>query len=396
MLPEWSAVPSFTEPVEMELPAPHCAVFGAGSAIVPTNGRTLVRSVGGTGVVVLTDGRDNAFRLEQPAVFGFVLLDAMDAAAIKTSGSRVFFGTTGAILRGDTGVRDRGLPYAARIRPADVIPAGLGGEAVGGPLYLTVEGIAFPTLNVTPRADGRHLPTISLTLPPGEAQRTISVEVDLRDDDAHATRYGVRGSSLGAVIDIPQVDSPYFALHNIELETEVVQECLPGVVFTPEALIDASLDLPVTLLFGGAASLYAADRGSTDAGQPVAFRGRSAAGSPAGEGGEAEFDVLQIALLRANEADVELQVLPHLDGVALAPIPVTLRATARPVAELVELGLSQPYEVGGVVVGRYAPRGTSLEVQIASTAALPEGDIIIEQIDVEGETVQEAMEPANG
>lgn len=114
---------------------------------------------------------------------------------------------------------------------------------------------------------------------------------------------------------------------------------------------------------------------------------------PAGAGGEAIFTALYLTV--TGSMAVTLTVTPHLDGAALADEAVRVQVaggSARKVQHF-EIPLGRTAKgADGQAFGRYAMRGTRFSVRVEA-AALADGELILDSIEVEHEAVRESKRP---
>lgn len=122
---------------------------------------------------------------------------------------------------------------------------------------------------------------------------------------------------------------------------------------------------------GALARLYRFGEASDDAGTPVAGRFETNRIAPAGIGGEAIFTALVLSVV--HTAAVTVRMTPIVDDVVYdgvsAPDAVIEVTLPQPLSGArtwyrKEFGLSQPWVVGGTDRGRFALRGTWLQLRI--------------------------------
>lgn len=129
------------------------------------------------------------------------------------------------------------------------------------------------------------------------------------------------------------------------------------------------------LFFGtrAGAALLEAGVGLDDNGEVFSVRARTNRVAPLGSTGECIFTRLFFTVV--HHSPVSFQLTPIIDGRAYATQEVTLDGTAPPdgpftedtrLVDEVEIGLSEPYLVGGVERLRQSPRGTWIEVQLTA------------------------------
>jgi hypothetical protein len=312
----------------------------------------------------------------------------------------LYFGTAGAILRADTGAADRGVPITALLRPADAAPGGIGGDALYSTLYLTVGHMLATTLVLTPIANGERQAAITLALPSVDAPTVETYEITLGvarvQGGLERSRQGLRATTFTVEVAVPAYAYPHIEIHSIEAGGVVLRERFPAVSFSPELLTPSALDPVQRLYYGLASSMARSDVGQTDAEAPVRAYVETIEAAPAGESGEAIFRQLYLVLTRSNTAPFTLRLYPVLDGVVLPSIPLLFAPTEAPVGEVIEVPLSRPVLVRGVERARNALRGAILSIGIAAEDGLPDGDHIIEHMELDGEVVRESRQPAGG
>lgn len=146
------------------------------------------------------------------------------------------------------------------------------------------------------------------------------------------------------------------------------------------------------LLLGAleSSAVLAAGEGITDAG--TAYKVLAVAGpiAPAGAGGECSFTMLRLVV--THTMGVTLLVTPIVDGVELtdAQVSVTLPTSTARTTTIREVGLRRTRSTeSGMVIGRFALRGTWFQVRIEAQAVAA-GELLIEPPEVEYEVVRES------
>jgi hypothetical protein len=134
-------------------------------------------------------------------------------------------------------------------------------------------------------------------------------------------------------------------------------------------------------------------------GDDITFLAKSVRFAPAGAGGEAIFTNFYIALTYDMDA-VTLRFTPIVDGVVYdgtggnPDLRQTLALTATPgtrKTERYEFALYVPYDDGvDSDALRVDLRGTWFQLQIDTTGSLGDGDLIIDQPEIEFEIVRES------
>ena len=146
----------------------------------------------------------------------------------------------------------------------------------------------------------------------------------------------------------------------------------------------------------GGARLLQADVGTHDDGEKVFARLETVPAGP-GLGGEAIFTGLFLGV--EYDAAATIDITPILSGMNDDGTPFEREletqqvVLVRPVSRMLvqyQLGLSDPLLVGGVEVGRWAPRGTWFRVRLVGLQH-DQGDVNFLGLGVEMETVREAI-----
>lgn len=135
--------------------------------------------------------------------------------------------------------------------------------------------------------------------------------------------------------------------------------------------------------------------GSDDLGTDIELVARTNAYAPYGVGGEGIFTNLYLTLFRSNDADLELSVVPIVDGVEQDAIQLIRPAVAEPTREVLEIGLATYYPSAADPQIANAMRGTWFQTEIRSVGTLPAGRLIIEAVELEHEVVTEGKQAAN-
>lgn len=142
--------------------------------------------------------------------------------------------------------------------------------------------------------------------------------------------------------------------------------------------------------------LLQADVGTHDDGVPVLARAETVPAGP-GVGGEAIFTALYLAW--TSNCAVTLDVTPIITGTnddgtpfdrELETQELLIDATPEPMHVQREIGLSDPFVVDGVELGRFAPRATWFRTRIVALVHT-EGDFILQGLGVEMEVVRESL-----
>jgi hypothetical protein len=135
-------------------------------------------------------------------------------------------------------------------------------------------------------------------------------------------------------------------------------------------------------------ALLQAASGFTDAGESYTLLARSNRLAPAGAGGECIFTLYYLTVRHTGA--LTLRVTPIVDDVRYPSVTVTFDdAGPAPLLEVREIGFSHAYSRGGVERGRFALRGTWVQVEIESEGAIG-SDVVVELGDLEYEIVRES------
>lgn len=168
---------------------------------------------------------------------------------------------------------------------------------------------------------------------------------------------------------------------------------------------------PIPTLFlgsnGPTADVWQWDDGITDGevlagdGDPINMLALSVRASPAGVGGECIFTQFWIAITYDMDA-VTMRFTPIVDGVVFdgtggnPDLSQTLVLAGTPgtrVTERFEFGMSVPFDDGvNVDAIRTALRGAWFQLQVDLVGGLGNGDLIIEQPEIEFEVVRESLQ----
>lgn len=146
----------------------------------------------------------------------------------------------------------------------------------------------------------------------------------------------------------------------------------------------------------GGARLLEADQGSHDDGEKFYGRLETVPAGP-GVGGEAIFTALFLGI--EYDAAATIDVTPIISGTDEDGTPFERELEVQQIVLTVpparmsvqkQLGLSEPLLIGGVEVGRWAPRATWYRTRIVALQHTP-GDVIFHGLGVEMETVRESI-----
>jgi hypothetical protein len=304
-----------------------------------------------------------------------------------------------AILLADSGFTDQGETYGMVAGCADIVPAGIGGEAVFYVIRMSGENIALAFFDVVPVLDGQRLDPITVQVPgrPGATEPDVFlVEIPLYqkyvDGGTEKMRYGLRGTYFSFEVQYsPDVDES-FKLLEADVEHEVVRESMPRIVYYEEpSLRPATCPLPETAFFGTLGSnQIGADGAGTDFGVPFAVRCYAHAIMPDGADGEAIFPQLYLLTTRNNPADVTVLLTSYLKTYATDVRQVVLPAVADPISDIQEIPVPQSFYVGFLDVGRNAMRGVRFAFQLDVDGPF-DGELIFEAGEIEVEVVRESQ-----
>lgn len=349
-------------------------------------------------------------QLVRTGVWDVVLVDSfqddlcpgIDPGDAISANRPVFFGdTAGRILRLNRGHQELGTPIQGFLRPNVIAPAGIGATCLFRNVYVALEATTGGTMTVTPVLDGEVLTAeaISFVVPaPADGTRGFyRIEVPLSRayeiSAVEQSRAGLMGTWFTVEVDVQDnFGCGRIVVAGIEVEYDPHDEGVPGPTFTGESLTAALPVDPKAWYFAGNGSgIYKGAQGTDDAGSDVLVRFRTNEIAPAGVGGEAMFEDVELAVTRFNAVDWTFTATPVVDGVELEGQDITLAGVGSPVTELVPIDFSQPYMVGGVERSRYYPRGAWFALLITATAA-PDKDVIIEGMELEYDIVEESVE----
>lgn len=159
-------------------------------------------------------------------------------------------------------------------------------------------------------------------------------------------------------------------------------------------------DVKVFWYLGIDDALAQGGQGNLDLTDAIEFVATTNAYAPAGIGGEAIFVALRIALFRDNDEDMELDIIPVVDGVEGEEIVLSLPGVAAPARSIHELHLVKYYPSSADPQIVNSPRGQWIQVDVRSVAP-PEsvgrvdGRVVIEGLELEYEVVREGLEASN-
>jgi len=312
---------------------------------------------------------------------------------------------------------DDALPVHGCLVTRELMPAGVQGECLFQKLYVAVTSNTVGTLQITPILDGNYLleerrivqlgsfdpdddPYDPVNLPPStRVARRYEVDLTRGFGNPERFRYGYRGSYWQ--VEICATDyagQGRIEIDGVAVKLTVVRESHPWArPFTGEMEVDVELERRRRFMFGIStedaltASIYTAEMGGSDFGEVLQFQLEPNAHAPFGPSEEAWFRTLYLSFTRSNNADITLDVVPVLDGVALEATEVTLPAVVNnvPVTDIHEVPLSVAYEVAGVEIGRYGARGVWFSFRVTNSSQRSTGEIALNGAAVEVIPVRE-------
>lgn len=141
-------------------------------------------------------------------------------------------------------------------------------------------------------------------------------------------------------------------------------------------------------------------QGNLDLDDAVEFVATTNAYAPAGIGGEAIFVALRIALFRDNDDDMQLDIVPVIDGEEGEEITLSLPGVAAPARSIHELALVKHYPSAADPQISLSPRGQWFQADVRSVAppesvGRADGRLVIEGLELEYEIVREGVEASN-
>jgi hypothetical protein len=341
-------------------------------------------------------------------VWDVVLVDSFEDSlcpGINTSDplndvTRVFMGRgdAGSIVRLTRGHQELGTTIEAFVRPNVVAPGGIGARCLFQNVYLAVESATGGLVRLTPVVDGEVLTdeAIIFAVPSDGATRYLRrFEIPLGRSHTVSSVVRSRGGIVGTWFTFEAEVLDAFGCGRLEfggseLEFAVLEESVPGQVFTGESL-SVPLSAPVQRWFVGSGSLFRGDDGVDDGGAAIEVRMRTNEIAWAGIGGEALYQNVYIAITRLNASDWTFRVTPIVDDEDLTAQSFTLLGVAQPVTEVLEVSLAQTRANGK---STYWPRGCWLALLIEADTA-PDKDVIFEGWSPEAETLTESLEHAD-
>lgn len=286
---------------------------------------------------------------------------------------------------------ESGRPIIAPIRPREIAPAGMIGEAVMKAVYLSVSASTSGRISVTPIIDGRRLEEQVIDV---EAQGDDTVskvyEVVLSEPvmvgDVEYARVHPRGTWFTfEVLAEDTGGTGKLSINGAKLEWEPVRESRPGIVYTAEPFGPPSQSPPSRFVFGADGLLQYG--GNRDDGQAYVALARPVEVGFREAGVESWFRTLYLVVARQNTEQVVVTVVPILDGAAQASEGVTLAPADGYLIEVLEVPLSVPLIVGSQEVSRYGMRGRWFTAEVSA----PSKDVSLLGMYVEFDPVRETL-----
>lgn len=141
-------------------------------------------------------------------------------------------------------------------------------------------------------------------------------------------------------------------------------------------------------------------QGNLDLDDAIEFVAVTNAYAPAGIGGEAIFVAVRIALFRDNDEDMELDIIPIVDGTEEEEITLTLPGVTDPARSIHELQLVRYYPSSADPQIVNSPRGTWFQLDVRSVGppesiGRTDGRVVIEGVELEYEIVREGVTADN-
>lgn len=382
----------------------------AATAVMRSPSAAVVRSeLGGSALAeIVALEEDGVFstgirvQLTQEGLYSVVLVDQLDdslcssAPALVRGSAFTFMGSDALQLKSSSRT-DAGEPVVGRVRSASLAPAGVGGEAAFLNLYVKLSSSGSGLAVVTPVRDGELLVDERVLLPIDANGRPLvhrTHEVGLAVGDE--IRQAVRGTWFEALIELVDLAGcGPVSVEGVEVEWDLVTEGVEDRSFEEEELVLPSRT-GSSFTFMGAEGELAQFGGSTsDLGAFLTALARTNSYAPGGIGGEAIFTNVYLTLQRDNTETLTLHLTPIVDGVELDSIELELAGVAGPVRAVHEIGLAIPYPSVADPQLFYAMRGEWIQLQLETVAALPDGRIVVDGVELEVEVVTEGKDASN-
>lgn len=308
---------------------------------------------------------------------------------------------------------ENGRAIRARIRPNPIAPEGYGGECLFKNLFVVVEHISDITVSVVPVLNGERLDRYGherTFIGPGDRPALRRYRIPLHrafkdpvvggiDDERF--RHGLRGTFFTFEMEILDLCGIGLQLPGVWLEYVPVREREgTGVVYTEDLLrVPAFVPSGQTFMgVKGANRVLKAASGTTDDEIQVEARAFANPVAPLGASGECEFRSVSLVVTRWNANDMDLKVLPYVDGEPLAPVTVHYKATTAPVTEITQVQITQYFRREGadaVERFRYHPRGAWFHLKVETGSGLQEW-LTLEGGELHWEPVRESLPGSEG
>ena len=306
------------------------------------------------------------------------------------------------LFRFGSDATDAGTDIDFRLEPNPTAPAGVGGECLFRNIWIVITYNSVFDLTLTPILDGQLLTNeaVSWTVTATRDEPvTEKFEIGLARSHPHyaapASRYGQRGGWFSFRLEGTDVGlvCGVVELEGAEIEYEVLREGLPHYrEFASDMLIDSRRFPDVRFMFGGEPALYEFGRGEDDAGVAIDLLAQPNKLAPAGIGGETMFTRLFFVVTHDNPQTYNFDLIPILDNTEMPTLTVAIPGVRSPVVgRVIEVGLSRTY----AAVQKYGVRGTWFTFRLQGNGTVPNGDIIVEGVDLEYEMLREADQAIN-
>lgn len=144
---------------------------------------------------------------------------------------RAFLGVAGSLYESDTGHQDGATAIEIRAESVELLPGGIGGEALFNAIYLAIRHDMTCTLRVTPILDGTAQGPVDVALTSSGARVLQLVEIALSApytrDSVERFRTGLRGASLVLrVATTGGIAAGDLIIERAELDVEVLEEAM--------------------------------------------------------------------------------------------------------------------------------------------------------------------------
>ncbi|MCK5652589.1 MAG: hypothetical protein KAJ42_14470, partial [Gemmatimonadetes bacterium] len=231
-------------------------------------------------------------------------------------------GDDGSIIRLSHGHEELAVIVPGFMRPNVVAPGGIGARCLFQNVYLGIEGNTGGWCKVTPVIDGEVLTdeAMAFAIPSDGSTREVRrFEIPLtrkyEPDATELSREGIIGTWFTVQIEI--VDAfgcGRLEPAGVEVEFQVLEESIPGQVYTGESVNYPSRIPPQAWFLGGiGADLYRGDQGTDDGGEDIPIYLQTNEVAPYGVGGEGLFQNVYVAVTRDNPTGWTVTLTPVLD-----------------------------------------------------------------------------------